>query len=60
MNGKVNRCKSLINVVKSQQAKEAERFLKKPIGLSQKARGQEQKLSNLLSQMMHPRRTGET
>jgi len=56
----VNRCKSLLNVVKSQQAKEAERFLQKLIGLSQKARGQVQKFSILLPQMTHPRRTGET
>jgi hypothetical protein len=56
----VNRCESLINVVKSRQAKEAERFHQKPRGLSQKAQGQEQRFSRLLSQMTHPRRTGET
>ena len=60
MNGRVNRGKSLLNVVKSQQAQEAERFLKKPIGLSQKAGGQVQQFSILLPPMTHPRRTGET
>ena len=53
MDGTVNRCESLLNVVNADKPKRL-------TGLSQKARGQVQKLSNLLSQMLHLRRTGET
>jgi hypothetical protein len=40
MNGKVNKCESLINVVKTDKPKRLRRFHKKRIGLSQKAKGQ--------------------
>ncbi len=53
MDGKVNASELLINVVKADKPKRL-------IGLSQKARGQVQKLAHLLSQMTHPRRTGKT
>ena len=53
LDGMVNRGESLINVVTNNKPKVL-------IGLSQKASGQEQELSYLLSQTMRHRRRGET
>lgn len=55
MDGKVNRCESLLNVVNGNKPK---RLNEESVGLSQKAQGQAQRLPNSLSQMKHPRRTG--
>jgi hypothetical protein len=54
----VNRCESLINVVKRQQAKGAGRIHAQ--GLDQKVRGQVQVLFAHLSQLWNRRQIGET
>jgi len=56
----VKRTEPLLNVVNENKPKVLRCFQKKHIGLSQKARGQDQMLLTHLAQMMHPRRRGGT
>jgi hypothetical protein len=56
----VNTCESLINVVTTEQAKDADACHETAIGFDQKVRGQVQVLLTHLTQTMRHRRRGET